>query len=129
MAVSLIPCVATVGLLGWWSLALLPFCLAIAVVQARIAVANLGWAQGEGAIAFRRGAFWRYVSIARFTKMQVVSVHESPFDRRTGMATLAVDTAGSSETYRVRIPYLRRDVADRASAELAAAAGTTEFTW
>ena len=129
MAVSLIPCVAMTGFLGWWGLALLPSCLAFAVVQARIAVANLGWARGDKEIAFRRGAFWRYVSIARVTKIQAVSVRESPFDRRAGMATLAVDTAGSSESDQVRIPYLRRDVADRASAELAAEAGTTEFTW
>jgi len=129
IAVALIPCVASIGLLRWWSLALVPSCVALAFVQARLAVRVLAWAKTGNAIAFRRGAFWRYVSIARFSKIQAVSRHESPFDRRTGMATVLVDTAGASETYRVTIPYLAREAADRLGAELAVEAGKTEFRW
>jgi membrane protein YdbS with pleckstrin-like domain len=65
----------------------------------------------------------------RFSKIQAVAVHESPFDRRTGMATLSVDTAGSSETHQVAIPYLDRNVVAKIGAELAVQAGRTAFRW
>jgi putative membrane protein len=116
-------------LLRAWSLTLVPGMLVLAVVHARLAVASLAWAKTGNAIAFRRGAFWRYVSIVRFTKIQAVAMHESPFDRRTGMATLSVDTAGASQTDRIEIPYLDRDVVATLGAELAVEAGRTAFRW
>jgi len=111
------------------SLTLVPGLLLLAVVHSRLTVAGLGWAQTGNAVAFRRGAFWRYVSIVRFSKIQAVAVHESPFDRRTGMATLRVDTAGASETDKVEIPYLDRDVVVEIGAELVSQAGRTAFRW
>ena len=119
----------TSGLLRWWNLWLSPLYLAAAIVHARMRVASLAWAKTDRAVAFRRGAFWRYVTIARFSKIQAVSTRESPFDRRTGMAVLAVDTAGASATYQVTIPYLDVALAKALSAELAETAGRTTFRW
>ena len=121
--------VGAIGLLRWWSVAIVPACLVLAVVQARLAVAGLAWATTDHAIAFRRGAFWRNVSIARYSKIQVVALHESPFDRRTGMATVSADTAGASGDYHVTIPYLDREVARVLSSDLAARSGRTTFRW
>lgn len=129
LAMAGVACVASLSLLRWWVIWAAPIYAAIAIVQARLSVANLGWAITGNAVAFRRGAFWRYVSIARFGKIQAVSMHESPFDRRTGMATLAVDTAGTAAAYQVAIPYLGREVAEGLRRDLAASAGRTAFRW
>lgn len=129
LAMAGVACLAAMPVLRWWTIWIVPPALAVGAVHARLAVARLGWATTGNAVAFRRGAFWRYVSIARFSKIQAVSVHESPFDRRTGMATLAVDTAGTSTAERVAVPFLDRAVADRLRAELAASAGRSTFEW
>jgi putative membrane protein len=84
----------------------------------------------DSAIVFRSGWVWRYLTIAPLAKVQAVSVHESPFDRRHGMATLLVDSAGGSDApHRVEIPYLPREVAGRLRDRLAAAAASTAFRW
>jgi putative membrane protein len=70
------------------------------------------------------------MTTAPFAKVQVVSVQESPFDRRHGMASVTVDTAGAGDaTHRVRIPYLARGDADALREHLAADAGRTVFKW
>ena len=78
-------------------------------IHARLYVRHLGWAAGEGAVFFRSGWLWRELTVARFNKMQAVSLGESPFDRRARMASIRVDTAGAGNTsHRVNIPYLAR---------------------
>jgi membrane protein YdbS with pleckstrin-like domain len=70
------------------------------------------------------------MTIARFSKIQTVSLHESPFDRRAAMASVAVDTAGAGDlSHRVDVPYLARDVAESLSHRLAAEAARTSFRW
>jgi membrane protein YdbS with pleckstrin-like domain len=50
--------------------------------------------------------------VARRSRIQAVPKHESPFDRRTGMARVRVDTAGATDfSHRVDVPYLARDTA------------------
>ena len=61
--------------------------------------------------------------------MQVVTLHESPFDRRLAMAAVHVDTAGASIGSSVHIPYLARADADALHGRLAAAAAGTQFKW
>jgi membrane protein YdbS with pleckstrin-like domain len=81
-------------------------------------------------VLFRSGWLWRYTTVAPLGKIQVVAVHESPFDRRLRMAGVLVDTAGAGgESHRVRIPYLSRDTADRLAAGLAAHAAQSTFRW
>jgi putative membrane protein len=84
----------------------------------------------DGAILFRSGYIWRYVTIARFTKIQAVTLTESPFDRRARMAGVRVDTAGASDaSHRVDVPYLARETATRLFALLAGQAARTAFRW
>ena len=48
----------------------------------------------------------------RIARVQSVKLRETFLDRRWGMATVAVDTAGSSgAAHKVEVPYLPREVA------------------
>ncbi len=116
-------------LAAWWSLLTAPALLAWAVIGARRTIAHLGWAVADEAIWFRTGWLWRRVSVVRFAKIQTVTLAASPFDRRTGMARLRVDTAGRSENSRVDIPYLPRDTAVALHAQLVHEAARKRFTW
>lgn len=116
--------------LRWWALALLPLLLAWAYFGARQSIKHLGWAVTEDAVLFRSGWLWRKVSLARFGKIQAVSIHESPFDRRAAMARVRVDTAGAKDlSHRVDIPYLPRETARELCDLLAGQAALTAFRW
>jgi putative membrane protein len=117
-------------LLKWWAFALLAMLLAWAVVAARLYVKHLGWAMTGNAVLFRTGWLWRQVSVAPFGKIQAVSLHESPFDRRAAMARVRVDTAGAGDaSHRVDIPYLPRETALALCDVLATQAAGTAFRW
>lgn len=116
--------------LRWWALALLPVLVAWAWIGARQTIKHLGWAATGDAILFRSGWLWRQTSVARFGKIQAVSMHESPFDRRAAMARVRVDTAGAKDMgHHVDIPYLTRETARELHALLAAQAARTVFRW
>lgn len=117
-------------IVGWWSLVLLAVLLGGAFVAARLHVRHLGWAMTDGAVLFRAGWIWRQVSVAPFGKIQAVSLHESPFDRRAAMARVRVDTAGAGDaSHRVDIPYLPRETALALCDVLATQAAGTAFRW
>ena len=68
--------------------------------------------------------------MVRFVNMQTVSMKQSPFDRRAGMAAVAVDTAGAGSIgHRVQIPYLDARVAAETLRRLYAESCATEFRW
>src|SRR5262249_11683514 len=93
-------------LLKGWVLVLFASIIAWGFLCARHQVANLGWAVTDGAVLYRSGWIWRQMSVARFAKIQAVTIHESPSDRRAAMARVRVDTAGAPEfSHRVDIPY------------------------
>ena len=92
-------------------------------------VAALGWALERDAVVYRRGWLWPQVTVARFSKVQVVTREETPFDRRTGMARVAVDTAGADGNRRIEIPFLPAATATWLAAALGAAAARTAFRW
>ena len=93
-------------------------------------VKHLRWAVEERAVLFRSGWLTRELTVARFTKIQAVTLGESPFDRRHHMASVRVDTAGATDlSHRVSIPFLPREVADSIYVQLADAAARTSFRW
>lgn len=97
---------------------------------ARRWVRTAGWAMTDHAIFFRSGWPGRHTSVVRFVTMQTVSLKQSPFDRRAGMATVAVDTAGAGSTgHRIEIPYLDAEVAVETARRLHAESCGTEFRW
>jgi putative membrane protein len=115
---------------SWWDFAVIAALIGWAAVAARKTVAHLNWATTGNAVLYRSGWIWRQSSVARFAKIQVVTMHESPFDRRTRMRRVRVDTAGAGDaSHRVDIPYLPRDTAVDLYHALANNAGGTAFKW
>jgi putative membrane protein len=118
------------ALLRWWDLALLAVLVVWACVVARFHLAHYRWALAGGAVLLRSGWIWRQMSVARFAKIQAVSIHESPFDRRARMARVRVDTAGAGDlSHRVDIHYLARETARELYNLLTAQAARTAFRW
>jgi putative membrane protein len=116
--------------LGWRGLLVGVVAIPWSVLAARRYVDHLGWMASGSLVAFRSGWLWRSVTIARVSRIQAVTLIESPFDRRTAMARLRVDTAGANErSHRIDIPYLARDGAAALQSRLAAQAADTEFQW
>ena len=117
----------TASLAGRWTLALAAALMLWTWFYGRKYVAHLGWAFAGDAIAVRTGWLWRRISIARFSKAQVVTRRQSPFDRRLQMASVRVDTAGASHP--VEMPFLGADTAGTLGETLRARAAETPFRW
>lgn len=121
---------ALAAVLGPRAVGLLPVVVAWSVLVARKRVQHLGWAVDADVVAFRSGWLWRTSTVAPAAKIQAVGWDESPFDRRTAMARLRVDTAGGGDgSHRIEIPYLPRDTARALHVQLAARAAVTDFRW
>lgn len=117
-------------MLEFWTLLLFAALAAFSAVHARRYVAALGWALTDSAVLFRRGWVWRRLTAARFSKVQAIALHQSPFDRRYDMARVQVDTAGSiGSSDAVNIPYLPDAVARTLHLRLSAEASRTSFEW
>ncbi|MBA3888228.1 MAG: PH domain-containing protein [Acidobacteria bacterium] len=114
--------------LQWRWFGLVPVLALWAFVHARKYVANLWWGTTDTAVLFRSGWLRRYTTVVHFARVQTVSLLESPFDRRHGMAGVHVDTFGASgAAHRVDIPYMPREAADGLLKFLAAQAAGTRF--
>ncbi len=119
-----------ISVLNWWSLLVIVPLAFFAYADARMRVKHLGWALGDRAVLFRSGWLIREQTIARFTKIQSVTLGESPFDRRNEMASVRVDTAGAGDaSHRVAIPYLGRDTAGEVYEQLSDEAARTSLRW
>jgi len=77
-----------------WPLALLPLVYFISVANYR----NLGYTLSGRYFCARRGWAGRSTHVVPIDKIQAVEVRQSPLDRRLGLATLSVDTAGQAYT-------------------------------
>ena len=125
----LVTAAATV-VIGWRGLALAVPLVAWAVVTARQHVRHLGWTATDEWVAFRSGWLTRSQTLVKVNRIQAVSTHASPLDRRASMARVRADTAGAGErSHRVDIPYLGVDIADALRERLAAQAARTAFKW
>ena len=130
LVLALIGALLSAFVLGWWAVAVLAFFIAWGWMSARIYIAHLGWAVIDGAVLFRTGWIWRHLTVARFSKVQAVSMTQSPFDRRHRMASVRVDTAGAGDaSHRVDIPYLPVETATELFGQLGTAAARTAFRW
>ena len=124
---ALIVGAAGVAVLEWWGLPLVGVLVAWAVLHAVLWARRTSYALTEDGLLFRTGVLNRQTTATFFDKVQVVSVGQSPFDRRHRMATLTADTAASGDP--VRIPYLDEEVARDLLGTLSARAETTEMRW
>ncbi len=78
--------------LPWWGFGLVPFILGWAVLQYR----NHMYASGEDGFYIRRGVLSHYLWILPVEKFHVFHATASIFQRRLGLKTLFVDTAGAA---------------------------------
>ena len=130
LALAVIGGLLSAFVVGRWAIVVMAVLGAWGWISARIYTAHLGWALIDGAVLFRTGWIWRYLTVARFSKVQAVSMVQSPFDRRHRTASVRVDTAGAGDaSHRVDIPYLPVESATELFAELGAAAARTTFHW
>jgi len=114
------------SLAALWPLALLPLVYFISVMNYR----NLGYALSERYFCARRGWAGRSTNIVPIDKIQAVEIHQSPFDRRLGLATLSVDTAGQAYTGGgPQISNLPVDEARAIAGALAHRASATRYSW
>jgi len=132
----MLPALFTLGLVavltwrqGPWGLVALGL-LPLLLVRAKVWARHAGYCLENGVIAVREGWLDKSWRFAEAGKVQALRLSRSPFDRRHGMATLLLDTAGASPLEPpLRIRYLpeaeARRLHDRLAAEMDRAAATT----
>lgn len=129
-ALALLASTVAMGPFGPWALTSALVLVPLALWSAREGVRRAGWARTEYGVLYRRGIFWRRIDMTFLGRIQVLSLRESPFDRRHGMASLAVDTAGAGKIgHRIAIPYLEREVAGALRRDLFQAAQRTPLVF
>lgn len=77
-----------------------------------VSVPKKGYALREKDLVYRAGVFWRSVTAVPFNRVQHVETASTPLDRRFGLASLQLYTAGSAGGD-LRIDGLRADDAER----------------
>ncbi len=113
-----------------WALGLLPVFFAWTLLHATLFVRNTQYALADWGVAFRSGWWVRRLSLLGYAKSQSAWLAESPFDRRHGMASLRVDTAGAGKlNHRIDIPFLEAGVARAIRERIHAEASRRSFRW
>lgn len=70
--------------------------LLLPVLHARASARFAGWARSGSLLCWRHGWLEREWQVIDLARIQVLRLHQTPFDRRAGMANLVVDSAGAS---------------------------------
>lgn len=95
------------------AIAVLLSCIPLAWMHAHLYTKHTRWALARDAVMFRSGWLTRRLTIVPRDRVQVLSIDASPFDRRSRMANIYVDTAGGGAMRAgIRIRYLAADVAE-----------------
>lgn len=99
---------------AWWQLALglgVPAAgLALGLWQAALAFRYTRWQLDDDGLRVRRGRFWRSEVLVPRARVQHLDIERGPIERRFGLATLVVHTAGT------RLNAVRQPGFDEASA-------------
>jgi putative membrane protein len=99
-------------------------CIPLAWMHAHLYTKHTRWALAKDAVMFRSGWLTRRLTIVPRDRVQALSIDASPFDRRSQMANIYVDTAGGSAMRAgIRIRYLAADVAEGLATALYRTAG------
>ncbi len=106
-------------LLDPWALVFGLLAVPLIYAHSRLYVKHAGYALTRWGLLFKSGWWERTTKIVRYSKIQTVAQEESPFDRRNGMASVLVDTAGAEMIgHTIAIPYLDLAVAGELSRRL-----------
>jgi putative membrane protein len=99
-------------------------CIPLAWMHAHLYTKHTRWALARDAVMFRSGWLTRRLTIVPRDRVQTLSIDASPFDRRSQMANIYVDTAGGGAMRAgIRIRYLTADVAESLATALYRTAG------
>ena len=102
----------------------------LALAHARLYVKHAAYSLTPWGIAFKSGWWDRTTKIVRYNKIQTIERGETPFDRRSGMASVRIDTAGAERIgYTIDIPFLDADVATAVAQRLSSEASQHAFRW
>ena len=113
-----------------WTLAVGASLGLFGMLHAHLYVKHAAYALTSWGVLSRIGWWNRTLTIVRYGKIQTVTLGESPFDRRNGMASVRVDTAGAEMGgHTIAIPYLEAVVARRVAGRLYDEAGRRAFRW
>ena len=130
LLVSLVVTTVAAFTLSWGAIGVAIVLLLWSIIGTRQYVKHVGWAEGDEVVMMRSGWIWQQTTLARVNKIQAVTMHQSPFDRRAAMSGVRVDTAGAGElSHRVAIPFLDQDVARGLANRLSQHAANTAFRW
>ncbi len=114
---------ASYGAAHRWAIAIGLAAAALLTAQAWVAARFTAFAWSGDTLCFRSATTTRHVSLVRTGRAQVVTLEQSPFDRRWGMAAVRVDTAGAATGgHHVHIRWLEADTARALYARLRHAA-------
>ena len=119
-AAKLLPALAAIMTLAAWDrsalllLALLPLLGAVAALERRFH----RYALGEDLLFVARGVWRRRLWLVPLSNVQSLGLSRGPIQRRLGLATLAIDTAGASMLGGPRIVDLRASDAEALAAEI-----------
>ena len=102
-----IPWLPIIILFSQWIIA-----LAISLAWPGISVPRRGYVLRDRDILFRKGVIWRSITAVPFNRIQHVETSSTPLDRKFGLATLQLFTAGGSSGD-LKIDGLARDVAEQ----------------
>jgi putative membrane protein len=109
-----------------WPLLLLPAVYLINVLNFR----HLGYALSDRFFWTRRGWLSRHTHLVPVRNAQTIVLRQTPFDRRFGVVTLFVDTAGQAQTKsgpQLRnVPFAQAEITARA---VAVRAARTRYHW
>jgi putative membrane protein len=101
-------------------------CIPVAWMHAHLYTKHTRWALAKDAVMFRSGWLTRRLTIVPRDRVQTMSIDASPFDRRSRMANIYVDTAGGGPMRAgIRIRYLGTEVAEQLAAALYRTAGVS----
>jgi putative membrane protein len=117
----------TFSLVREWAIAVFLLLTAHILIRAWMRARTLGWSLTRDSVVARDGALTHTIRVARFNRLQVAALVRTPFDLRTGMATIRADTAGWRGG--LGIPYLPFHAAAGLHDELVARAASSTFHW
>ncbi len=115
-AVGGIPGLVYLGILGVWLLLLASFLL-LAYRWPATRHRHLRYLVEEDGLRIRRGVFWRKVIWIPITRVQHTDVSQGPVQRKLGLGTLTVHTAGTAGAS-ISLAGLEHGIASRLSEHL-----------
>jgi hypothetical protein len=78
-----------------WAIGVPVACFALALWRASLAFHYTRWQLDGDALRVRRGRFWRSEVLVPRARVQHLDIERGPIERRFGLATLVVHTAGT----------------------------------